>query len=229
MPEPCLSVSSAIKQRRSIRAFLNKPVDKHIIEDILRAAARAPSGGNLQPWRVYAIAGHVRDALVKTVSEKQAINPLGDISEYDIYPPELTEPYRSRRRDVGNQLYQLIGVAHEDKAGKFTQLAKNFQFFGAPAALIFTIDKQMGLGQHVDLGLYIQSVLLLCEEKGLSTCAQEAWAVWHQTIRDVVGIPQNELVFCAVALGYADPQAVINQLISERAELHEFAEFKGFD
>lgn len=229
MSESCLSVSSAIKQRRSIRAFLNKPVEKHLIEEILQAAARAPSGGNLQPWRVYAIAGQVRDALVKTVSEKQAVNPMGDISEYDIYPPDLTEPYRSRRRDVGNQLYQLIGVAREDKVGKFAQLAKNFQFFGAPAALIFTIDKQMGLGQHVDLGLYIQNVLLLCEEKGLGTCAQEAWAVWHQTIRDVVGIPQNELVFCAVALGYADAQAVINQLMSERAELHEFAEFKGFD
>ena len=229
MSEPCLSVSSAIKQRRSIRAFLDKPVDKYLVEDILHAAARAPSGGNLQPWRVYAIAGQVRDELVKTVSEKQAINPMGDISEYAIYPPELTEPYRSRRRDVGNQLYELIGVAREDKAGKFAQLAKNFQFFGAPVALIFTIDKQMGLGQHVDLGLYIQNVLLLCEEKGLNTCAQDAWAVWHQTIRDVVGIPQHELVFCAVALGYADPQAVINQLISERAELQEFAELKGFD
>lgn len=229
MPEQTLTVSDAIRNRRSIRAFLDTPVDKKMLEAILYEAGRAPSGGNLQPWRVYAVSGKVRDLLVQTVAEKQAVNPLGDGSEYDIYPPDLSDPYRSRRRDVGNQLYQLIGIPREDKAAKFEQLAKNFQFFGAPVGLIFTIDKQMGLGQHVDLGLYMQNVLLLCEEKGLSTCAQEAWAVWHQTIREVVGIAQHELVFCAVALGYADPHALINQLVTERAALNEFAQLKGFD
>lgn len=228
MTQNNISVTDAIKSRRSIRAFLDKPVDKSLMEGILQQAARAPSGGNLQPWRVYAISGEVRDRLVNTVSEKQATNPIGDGSEYDIYPPDLSDPYRSRRRDVGNQLYQLIGIPREDKAAKFAQLAKNFQFFGAPVGLIFTFDRQMGLGQHVDLGLYMQNVLLLCKEKGLDTCAQEAWAVWHQTIRDVVGIPQNELVFCGVAVGYADPSAKINELVSERANLEEFAQLKGF-
>ena len=229
MPQNSISVTDAIKSRRSIRAFLDKPVEKSLMEEILKQAARAPSGGNLQPWRVYAISGEVRDQLVNTVSEKQATNPVGDGSEYNIYPPDLSDPYRSRRRDVGNQLYQLIGIPREDKAAKFAQLAKNFQFFGAPVGLIFTFDKQMGLGQHVDLGLYMQNVLLLCKEKGLDTCAQEAWAVWHQTIRDVVGIPQNELVFCGVAVGYADPDEKINELVSERASLKEFAQLKGFD
>lgn len=224
-----MSVTDAIKSRRSIRAFLDKPVEKNLIAEILQLAARAPSGGNLQPWKVYAIAGKVRDQLVNTVLEKQATNPIGDGSEYAIYPPDLSDPYRSRRRDVGNQLYQLIGIPREDKAAKFAQLAKNFQFFGAPVGLIFTFDKQMGLGQHVDLGLYMQNVLLLCKEKGLDTCAQEAWAVWHQTIRDVVGIPQNELVFCGVAVGYADPGEKINELVSERASLEEFAELNGFE
>ena len=229
MLQNSISVTDAIKSRRSIRAFLDKPVEKSLMEEILQQAARAPSGGNLQPWRVYAISGEVRDQLVNTVSEKQATNPVGDGSEYNIYPPDLGDPYRSRRRDVGNQLYQLIGIPREDKAAKFAQLAKNFQFFGAPVGLIFTFDKQMGLGQHVDLGLYMQNVLLLCKEKGLDTCAQEAWAVWHQTIRDVVGIPQNELVFCGVAVGYADPDEKINELVSERASLEEFAQLKGFD
>lgn len=229
MLQNSISVTEAIKSRRSIRAFLDKPVEKSLMEEILQQAARAPSGGNLQPWKVYAISGEVRDQLVNTVSEKQATNPIGDGSEYNIYPPDLIDPYRSRRRDVGNQLYQLIGIPREDKAAKFAQLAKNFQFFGAPVGLIFTFDKQMGLGQHVDLGLYMQNVLLLCKEKGLDTCPQEAWAVWHQTIRDVVGIPQNELVFCGVAVGYADPGEKINELVSERASLEEFAQLKGFD
>lgn len=229
MLQNSISVTEAIKSRRSIRAFLDKPVEKSLMEEILQQAARAPSGGNLQPWKVYAISGEVRDQLVNTVSEKQATNPIGDGSEYNIYPPDLSDPYRSRRRDVGNQLYQLIGIPREDKAAKFAQLAKNFQFFGAPVGLIFTFDKQMGLGQHVDLGLYMQNVLLLCKEKGLDTCAQEAWAVWHQTIRDVVGIPQNELVFCGVAVGYADPGEKINELVSDRASLEEFAQLKGFD
>jgi len=229
VPKNSISVTDAIKTRRSIRAFLDKPVEKSLMEEVLQQAARAPSGGNLQPWKVYAISGEVRDQLVNTVSEKQATNPLGDGSEYNIYPPDLNDPYRSRRRDVGNQLYQLIGIPREDKAAKFAQLAKNFQFFGAPVGLIFTFDKHMGLGQHVDLGLYMQNVLLLCKEKGLDTCAQEAWAVWHQTIRDVVGIPQNELVFCGVAVGYADPGEKINELVSERASLEEFAQLKGFD
>ena len=229
MSQELRSVSEVIKNRRSIRAFLDKPVEKSMMEDILRQASRAPSGGNLQPWHVYAVSGDVRDQLVNTVSEKQAVNPIGDGSEYDIYPPDLKDPYRTRRRDVGNQLYQLIGIPREDKMAKFVQLAKNFHFFGAPVGLIFTFDKAMGVGQHVDLGLYMQSVLLLCEEKGLNTCAQEAWAVWHQTIRDVVGIPQNELVFCAVAVGYADPDAKINELISDRANLEDFAVLKGFD
>ena len=229
MPQNSISVTDAIESRRSIRAFLDKPVEKSLMEEILQQAARAPSGGNLQPWKVYAISGEVRDQLVNTVSEKQATNPIGDGSEYNIYPPDLSDPYRSRRRDVGNQLYQLIGIPREDKAAKFAQLAKNFQFFGAPVGLIFTFDKQMGLGQHVDLGLYMQNVLLLCKEKGLDTCAQEAWAVWHQTIRDVVGIPKNELVFCGVAVGYADPNEKINELVSTRASLEEFAQLKGFD
>lgn len=223
-----ISVNEAIANRRSIRQFLDKPVAKEDVIDILEQAKRAPSGGNLQPWKVYVLAGEFRDRLVNTVAEKSAINPVGDGTEYDIYPPQLTDPYRTRRRDVGSDLYQLIGIPREDKMAKFAQLAKNFEFFGAPVGLIFTIDRQMGLGQWADLGMFMQNVMLMAKSKGLDTCAQEAWAVWHKTIAEIAGIPDEEMVFAGMCLGYADPDAVINELVSKRANLDEFAELKGF-
>ena len=223
-----ISVNEAIANRRSIRQFLDKPVAKEDVIDILEQAKRAPSGGNLQPWKVYVLAGEFRDRLVNAVAEKSAINPVGDGSEYDIYPPQLTDPYRTRRRDVGSDLYQLIGIPREDKMAKFAQLAKNFEFFGAPVGLIFTIDRQMGLGQWADLGMFMQNVMLMAKSKGLDTCAQEAWAVWHKTIAEIAEIPDEEMVFAGMCLGYADPDAVINELVSKRANLDEFAELKGF-
>jgi len=223
-----ISVNEAIANRRSIRQFLDKPVAKEDVIDILEQAKRAPSGGNLQPWKVYVLAGEFRDRLVNTVAEKSAINPVGDGTEYDIYPPQLTDPYRTRRRDVGSDLYQLIGIPREDKMAKFAQLAKNFEFFGAPVGLIFTIDRQMGLGQWADLGMFMQNVMLMAKSKGLDTCAQEAWAVWHKTIAEIAEIPDEEMVFAGMCLGYADSDAVINELVSKRANLDEFAELKGF-
>ena len=223
-----VSVNEAIANRRSIRQFLDKPVAKEDVIDILEQAKRAPSGGNLQPWKVYVLAGEFRDRLVSTVAEKSAINPVGDGAEYDIYPPQLTDPYRTRRRDVGSDLYQLIGIPREDKMAKFAQLAKNFEFFGAPVGLIFTIDRQMGLGQWADLGMFMQNVMLMAKSKGLDTCAQEAWAVWHKTIADIAEIPEEEMVFAGMCLGYADPDAVINELVSKRANLDDFAQLKGF-
>ena len=130
---------------------------------------------------------------------------------------------------VGNDLYSLIGIAKEDRMAKFEQVGKNFTFFGAPVGLIFSIDRQMEQGQFADLGMFMQNVMVLAREAGLHTCAQEAWAIWHQTIRDVVGIPQDELVFCGMCLGYADEEAVINELVSERAPFEEFVEFLGFE
>ena len=223
-----VSVNEAIANRRSIRQFLDKPVAKEDVIDILEQAKRAPSGGNLQPWKVYVLAGEFRDRLVNTVAEKSAINPVGDGSEYDIYPPDLKDPYRTRRRDVGSDLYQLIGIPREDKMAKFAQLAKNFEFFGAPVGLVFTIDRQMGLGQWADLGMFMQNVMLMAKSKGLDTCAQEAWAVWHKTIAEIAEIPDEEMVFAGMCLGYADPDAVINDLVSKRANLDDFAQLKGF-
>lgn len=224
----CVSISEAVANRRSIRQFLDKPVSREDVVDILEQAKRAPSGGNLQPWKVYVLAGEFRDRLVNTVAEKSATNPVGDGSEYAIYPPDLKDPYRTRRRVVGSDLYQLIGIPREDKMAKFAQLAKNFEFFGAPVGLIFTIDRQMGLGQWADLGMFMQNVMLLAKEKGLDTCPQEAWAMWYKTIAEIAEIPDEEMVFCGMCMGYADQSAVINELVSKRAELDEFAILKGF-
>lgn len=224
-----ISASEAILGRKSIRAFKDTAVDRAIVEDIILKSSRAPSGGNLQPWKVKVISGQVRDKLVSTVAEKMASNPVGDGSEYNVYPPELKDPYRTRRRVVGNDLYSLIGIAKEDRMAKFEQVSKNFTFFGAPVGLIFSIDRQMEQGQFADLGMFMQNIMVLAREAGLHTCAQEAWAIWHQTIRDVVGIPQDELVFCGMCLGYADEEAVINELVSERAPFEEFVEFLGFE
>ena len=224
-----ISVSEAVESRSTVRQFLNKPVAKSDIEDILLKAQRAPSGGNLQPWKVYVVAGNARDELVNIVKEKKAVNPLGDGSEYAIYPPELKDPYRTRRRVCGQQLYETIGIARENKVAKFAQLERNFSFFGAPVGLFFTLDRQMGLGQWADMGMFMQNVMLLATEKGLATCAQEAWAVWYKTISEFVGIPDEEMLFCGMGLGYADPAAQINTFKTERGSLEEFAVLKGFD
>ncbi|MBL4868138.1 MAG: nitroreductase [Pseudomonadales bacterium] len=223
-----VSVSDAVDSRRTIRQFLDKPVTKADVEDILVKAQRAPSGGNLQPWKVYVVAGEARDELVNIVMEKRKTNPIGDGSEYDIYPPELKDPYRTRRRICGQQLYETIGIGREDRTAKFAQLERNFSFFGAPVGLFFTIDRQMGLGQWADMGMFMQNVMLLAIEKGLATCPQEAWAVWYKTISDYVAIPDEEMLFCGMGLGYADPSAQVNTFVTERGGLEEFAVLKGF-
>lgn len=218
----------AIESRKSVRAFLDKPVPESVVREILRIAARAPSGGNLQPWKVYVAAGEVRDRIVSTVAEKMASGTPGEPPEYKVYPPDLTEPYNARRRVVGHALYETIGVAREDKTAKRKQLAKNFEFFGAPVGMFFAIDRQMQEGQWADLGMMMQNVMLLARAHGLHTCPQEAWANWHITLMEILGIPENEMLFAGIALGYEDESAIINTLETERAPVDEFARFAGY-
>jgi len=222
-----MKVSEAIDSRMSCRAFLSTPVPVEVVRNILQAAKRAPSGGNLQPWHVYVLAGTPLDELVSSVHAKFPTNPRGEGTEYDVYPPQLTEPYRSRRFKCGEDLYATINIARENRTARWQQFAKNFQLFGAPIALFFAIDRQMGMGQWVDLGMFMQSIMLLAREQGLHTCAQESWAVWHKTIEAYLQLPANLLLFCGMALGYRDEDAPINRLRTERAELDEFAVFRG--
>ena len=218
-----MNVSEAIATRKAIRAFRPDPVPVEMVKEILALAARAPSGGNLQPWKVYVLAGTAREELIRRVAAACKAQPLGDTPEYHIYPPQLTEPYRTRRFRVGEQMYAALGIAHEDKAARLAAFARNWNFFGAPVGMIFTIDRQMQQGQWADLGMFLENIMLLAREHGLHTCPQEAWAVWHRVIRDYLKVPDNEMVFCGMSLCYADDSAAVKSLVSERSQLEEFA------
>ncbi len=221
-----MKVSEAIATRKTVRAFLDKPVDVATVRRILTLSARAPSGGNLQPWHVYALIGKARDELVRRVRARLPQTPYGDGAEYIVYPPHLSEPYRTRRFRIGEAMYATIGIPREDRASRRKQFARNWEFFGAPVGLIFTIDRQMQQGQWADLGMFIQNIMLLAREEGLHTCPQEAWALWHKTIREYLAIPENEMVFCGMGMGYIDDEAPINSLESERAPLDEYASIR---
>ena len=221
-----MKVSEAIATRKTIRAFRADPVPAQTIRDILALSARAPSGGNLQPWHVYVLMGGARDELVRRVRATRAEAPMGETPEYHIYPPELSEPYKTRRYRVGEMMYATMGIPREDRTARLKFFSGNWEFFGAPAGLVFTIDRQMQQGQWSDLGGFLQSIMLLAREYGLATCAQEAWAPFHEVIRDYLKVPQEEMIFCGMALGYADDAAAINSLVSERAPLEEWAVFR---
>ena len=218
-----MSVSEAIASRASVRAFLDTPVAEETVVSILERARWAPSGGNLQPWLVHVLMDGARDRLVATVQERMQQTPMGEGPEYSIYPPKLKEPYRTRRFDCGEALYGSIGIPREDKMGRMVQFARNFEFFGAPVGLMISVDRQMGSDQWSDIGMFMQSVALLAREEGLDTCLQEAWAVWPKTVGEFLGLPEEHMLFCGIALGHADTEAPINNWRTERAELAEFA------
>jgi nitroreductase len=220
-------VSEAVATRMSARAFLPREVPEAVIRELLETARRAPSGGNLQPWHVYVLRPRARQKLVRRVRRRMLFKPKGEGSEYRIYPPDLREPYRSRRYGIGEAMYATIGIAREDRSGRRRQFARNFEFFGAPWALILTIDRDMEPGQFVDLGLWLQTVMLLARERGLHTCAQEAWAYWHKTVRKLLKVPEEQMIFCGLAIGYRDDRHPINSLVSERAPLEETTTFVG--
>ncbi len=224
-----MKVSEALKTRITCRAFLDKPVPEATVRQILEEAKYAPSGGNLQPWHAYAITGERLKEFLAIVAEKQKTNPFGDgDTEYDIYPKGLTDPYKSRRFKCGEDMYATIGVPREDKDGRMKQFMRNFRFFDAPVAMFFAIDRQMGLGQWSDLGMFIQSLMLVAREHGLHTAPQEAWAIWHKTVSEFLGMPEELMLFCGLGLGYMDESAPINQLRTDRAPLEEFATLSGF-
>lgn len=218
-----MDVTSALATRKSIRAFTDRPISTDLVREILERSARAPSGSNFQPWHVYALVGRAREALIQRVKSKLADLPRGEPPDYHIHPPGLSEPYSSRYFRAAALMYGSVGIARDDTAGRQRHLAKNWEFFGAPVGLIFTIHRQMEPGQWADLGMYMQSAMLLARDHGLDTCAQEAWALWPKTLRECLPIPDDHMVVCGMAIGYADRSASINAFASERAPLREFA------
>ena len=223
-----MDVSEAVASRFSCRAFLSTPVPLAAVRDILDRAARAPSGGNLQPWRVDALAGEPLEAVKALIRPRHAELPRGEGAEYQVYPDPLKEPYYGRRREVGALLYAALGVARDDRPGRLAQYAKNFEFFGAPVGLFVSIDRSMGRPQWSDLGGFVQTILLLARAHGLHACAQEAWTHWHKTVPPFLGLPADHILFCGIALGFADEAAAINRWRAPRAGVDGFATFRGF-
>jgi nitroreductase len=223
-----MNVSEALASRMSCRAFLPTPVPEATVRAILDGAKHAPSGGNLQPWRVYALSGVPLKEFLALIRSKIPMHPRGEGTEYEIYPTALWEPYRSRRFKCGEDMYATIGVAREDKLARLLQFARNYEFFGAPVGLFFCLDRRMGPPQWSDVGMYMQSVMLLAREQGLHTCAQEAWSVWHGTVREFLRLPPQLMLFSGMALGWRDESAPVNTLRTDRAPLEEIATLRGF-
>lgn len=224
-----MNVAEAVERRTSVRAFLPDPVPAAVVRRLIERAHRAPSGGNLQPWRVHAIAGPVMAQFRALMAERIAANPRGEVPEYPVYPESLHEPYRSRRFAVGEAMYAKLGIERENKLGRLACFARNYDVFGAPVALFFTIDRRMGAAQWSDLGMYMQTLMLLAVEEGLDTCAQEAWSVWHRTVGEFLDVPPEHMLFAGMALGRRDPAHALAEFRTERDPFEAFAEMRGFE
>lgn len=219
-----MNVTEAVAARVSIRAFRPDPVPGALVREILELAHRAPSGGNLQPWRVHALAGPV----LEDFKARVAASRTGEEPEYDVYPPDLWDPYRTHRFQGGEDLYATIGIPREDRPARLQQLFKNTQLFGAPVGLFFSIDRRLGKPQWGDVGIYMQTVMLLAVERGLATCAQEFWARYPRTVGEHVGLPEDHMLFSGMALGWADETAPINSLRTRRDPFDVWATMSGF-
>ena len=216
-----ISVSEAVDNRRSIRSFLKKSVSDDIIKKLLVKSSRAPSGGNLQPWRIYVLNGNtMRDFLLFQSQWKGNDRP-----EYPIYPKKLKEPYRSSRFEVGEQLYGSIGIKREDKFGRLNQMLENFNFFGAPAAIFCYVDRQMNQPQWSDLGMFLQTFMLLAQEEGIDTCAQESWSLKQKMVSEYVEAEKELMLFCGVAIGYRNPEAALNSYKTNRRPIETWSKF----
>ncbi|MEM1380023.1 MAG: nitroreductase [Pseudomonadota bacterium] len=223
-----MSVREAVAARFSCRAFKDDPVDQETVRALLERAIRAPSGGNVQPWRVLVVAGAEKDALTQLAQKALFANPAGEDDEYPIYPPNLQEPWRSRRFKVGEDLYGALGIPREDKPARLAWLASNFAFFGAPVGLFFITRRSFGHGQWAHMGMLMQTIALLAAEEGVATCMQEAWAKVRKTLHGHFDLDEDEVVYCGMALGYADQGAVVNSWRADRAPLDDVVDFRGF-
>jgi len=228
-PTDAVLVDRAITSRRSVRAFLPAAVPRAVIAEILDAAARAPSGTNMQPWRGYVLVGAPRDALCAAVQEVFDAQESGHRHEVQYYPDAFFEPYLSRRRKVGWDLYGKLGIGRGDAAKMRAQHRRNFQFFDAPVGLVFTVHRDLATGSWLDYGMFLENVMVAARARGLDTCAQAAWTHYHKVIRPILNLAAEEVVVCGMALGFADPDAAENGLVTERVSSADFMRWQGFD
>ena len=215
------SVTDAVLSRKSIRSFLDKPVDDLLIKEMLEKASYAPSGGNLQPWKVFII----NNNSMNDFKDFQNQWSESETPQYPIYPEKLKEPYRTSRFEMGEQMYSSIGITRENKLARAEQMMKNFNFFGAPAAIFCFIDKQMNSPQWSDLGMFLQTFMLLAEENKLATCAQESWSLKNKMVSEFVKADDDLMLFCGISIGYQDIDANINQFKTIRRDFKDWAKF----
>jgi len=216
-----MDVSEAVDSRKSIRAFLDKAVDDSLIKELLEKTSRSASGGNLQPWQIYVINGDTMNSFHKFQSEWTE----PETPAYAIYPENLKEPYKTSRYEVADDMYSLLGIAREDKEERFKQVLKNYEFFGAPAAFFCFVDRQMGRPQWSDLGMFLQTFMLLAREAGLDTCPQEAWAMKQESVTTFVEAPEELMLFCGMAIGYQDESEKVNELRTSRRPIEDWTVF----
>ncbi len=220
-------VDAAITSRRSVRAFLPMPVARDDIERILEVSARAPSGTNIQPWNVHVLTGNAKTRLSDAILAAHADPDTArqHVEEYAYYPHQWTSPYIERRRKIGWDLYALLGLGRDDKAGMHAQHGRNYRFFDAPVGLIFTIDRVLEQGSWLDYGMFLQNIMVAARARGLDTCPQAAFTQYHRIIAAELALPPEQMVVCAMALGFADPAKVENTLRTEREPVSGFTRF----
>ena len=227
-PSAAAAVDDAINTRQSVRAFLPTPVERATVEELLKLASRSASGSNIQPWRVRVIAGAVKERLTEAIFnavERDGFEPYQ--REWNYYPVNWREPFLARRRKIGWDMYSLLGVAKGDFEGTQRARMRNYEFFGAPVGMIFTLDEDLEIGSWLDLGIYLGTLMIAARGHGLHTCPQAAFADFHKIIRPLLDIPEKEVIICGMALGHIDPDAPVNKLVTERAPLGDFASFEG--
>lgn len=225
-----LTADEALRTRRSVRAFLPTPVARCEVEELLQLASRSPSGSNIQPWKVHVFSGEKRREITRTILEAINRGPREQYRrEWNYYPQQWREPYLGRRRKIGWDMYGLLGIPKGDFEATERQRRRNYEFFGAPVGMMFTLEEDLEIGSWLDLGIFIGALAIAARGRGLDTCAQAAFADFHTLIRPLLGIPDNQIVICGMALGYADEDAVVNRLVTERAPLSQYASFEGFE
>ncbi len=222
------TVSDATATRRSIRAFTGQRVDEAVLRTVLDKAQRAASGGNLQPWEVTAMTGAPMQALLDAVAQRMAMGLMGLQPEYVIYPDKLPEPWKARRYGVAAAMYQAMGIARNDRDARNAAMAANFTAFGAPVLLFVHCPRLMGPPQWADMGIWLGSVMLLLREVGLDSCPQESWSIYGKTIRDHIGLDDEQIIYCGLAIGYRDADAAVNQFAVARAPIDEVVRWLGF-
>jgi nitroreductase len=222
-----VDVYEAVTSRRAVRGFTDAPVSTQVLERVLSAAAWAPSGSNVQPWNIYVVTGAPLAQLKKRATERVALGDPWDDREYEMYSPTMSSPYRERRAAFGKERYSALGIAREDWEARARAAIANWDCFGAPAALFCYLDRTMGPAQWSDVGMYLQTVMLLCRGEGLHTCPQMAWAKVRETVAEVLSPPDELMLFCGISIGYEDPAQRTPR--TNRAPLTETATLIGFD